>query len=88
MGKSSYLDTYETSESLLRCCPSDIRKEWIKLYGKLKLKNAAPDFSRLIELFVKKADINLRNSKCIPLHHRIPLPPSIFDISLLDNAAV
>ena len=56
MGKSSHLDTYETLESLLRCFPSDIRDKWIKLCGKLKSKNAAPDFSHLIELVVEKAN--------------------------------
>ena len=56
MGKFSHLDTYETLESLLRCFPSDIRDKWIKLRGKLKSKNAAPDFSHLIELVVEKAN--------------------------------
>ena len=56
MGKSSHLDTYETLESLLRCFPSDIRDKWIKLCGKLKTKNAASDFSHLIELIVEKAN--------------------------------
>ena len=51
MGKSSHLDTYETFESLLRCFPSDIRDNCLKL----KSKNAAPDFSHLIELVVEKA---------------------------------
>ena len=56
MGKSSHPDTYETLESLLRCFPSDIRDKWIRLCGKLKSNNAAPDFSHLIELVVGKAN--------------------------------
>ena len=55
MGKSSHPDTYEFLEGLLRCFSSDIRDKWIKLYGKLMSKNAAPDFSHLIELVVEKA---------------------------------
>ena len=56
MGESSHLGTYKTLESLLRCFPSDIKGEWIKLCGKLKSNNAAPDFSHLIELVVEKAN--------------------------------
>ena len=56
MGKSSHLDTCETLESLLRCFPSGIRDKWIRLCGKLKSKNAAPDISHLIELVVEKAN--------------------------------
>ena len=56
MGKSSHLDTCETLESLLRCFPSNIRDKQIKLCVKLKLKNAAPDFSHLIVLVVERAN--------------------------------
>ena len=56
MGKSSHLDTYKTLEGLSHRFPSDIRDKWIKLCGKLKSKNGAPDFSHLIELVVEKAN--------------------------------